>query len=230
MKYFSIIIAFLSLASIAVAESRISKVRKRISPSLQQELKTQGLELGDPVYLRVFKQERELELWMKPRAGKSYKLVKTYPIAGMSGVLGPKEKEGDHQAPEGFYEIVKKNLNPKSSYHLSFNIGYPNAYDRAHKRTGSFIMVHGSNVSVGCYAMTDPVIEVIYVAVEAALNKGHSSVPFHSYPFRYTNDWEKKVKSPWIPFWKNLESGYHIFQKEKRVPIVKTAGKSYLVN
>jgi len=160
------------------AKSRLQEVRERITPTLETSLSKHGLQLGDHTYLRVFKHERVLELWMKPRGKNEYILYKSYPIAGMSGQLGPKLKEGDYQAPEGFYNIVKGNLNPKSRYHLSFNIGYPNSYDRFHKRTGSFIMVHGSDVSIGCYAMTDPVIEVVYLIVEAALKNKQSSIPF----------------------------------------------------
>lgn len=213
----------------AFSKSRIAEVRERITPSLKQDLAKKSLKLGDPVYLRVFKNERILEVWMKPSGRNEYILYNAYRIAGMSGKLGPKLKEGDFQAPEGFYNIVKENLNPQSSYHLSFNIGYPNAYDRAHKRTGSFIMVHGSNVSAGCYAMTDPVIESIYLIVESAFKKGQSSIPFHSFPFMYEQGWEKKVNSSWAPFWKELEPGYQIFQREKRPASVQVKGGQYIV-
>lgn len=226
LHYFFIIL----LISPVFAKSRLSEVKERVTPGLERTLSEQSLKLGDPVYLRVFKQERELEVWMKPQGRKEYVLFKTYPIAGMSGELGPKQREGDYQAPEGFYNVVRGNLNPKSSYHLSFNIGYPNAFDKYHKRTGSFIMVHGSNVSVGCYAMTDPVIEVIYLLVEAALKKGQSAVPFHSFPY----DYGKKrlygeIRGPWKEFWVDLEVGYKLFQKEKRPPTVSVKGGKYVI-
>lgn len=219
----------LSLLMPLEAKSRLAEVKERVSSGLNQDLARTGLSLGNPVYLRVFKAERRLELWMQPKGHEQYKLYNTYPIAGMSGELGPKLKEGDRQAPEGFYNIVKGNLNPQSRYHLSFNIGYPNKYDKAHGRTGSFIMVHGSDQSIGCYAMTDPVIEVIYLIVEATLNNGQKFVPFHSFPFRYKENWEGQIRSIWNPFWKELEPAYWIFQKEKRPPLVKVEGGHYIV-
>ncbi len=211
------------------AKSRLAEVKTRVIPGLKQDLSRNGLTLGNPVYLRIFKLERVLEVWMQQKGRKQYKLYRTYPIAGMSGELGPKLMEGDKQAPEGFYNIVKGNLNPQSRYHLSFNIGYPNVYDKSHSRTGSFIMVHGSNQSIGCYAMTDPVIEVIYLIVESAMSKGQKSVPFHSFPFRYKENWEGGIRSRWNPFWRELEPAYWSFHKEKRPPLVKVEGGNYVV-
>ena len=109
---------------------------------------------SSPILVRVFKQESELEVWKQDRAGR-YELLKTYPICRWSGDLGPKIKEGDRQAPEGFYDITPAQMNPNSQFYLAFNLGYPNAYDRAHERTGAHLMVHGDCSSRGCYAMTD---------------------------------------------------------------------------
>ena len=215
----------------AHANTRLNEVKSRITSNLVSELAKGGLKLGDDVYLRAYKADRELEVWMKPEGKNNYKLFKTYKIAGGSGVLGPKLAEGDRQMPEGFYTIVPSALNPNSRYHLSFNIGYPNSYDRYHKRTGSFIMVHGSNVSIGCYAMTDPVIEVIYLLVEADLKKGDKKVPFHSYPFRYKRNWETKVQgNQWIPFWKHLETAHQAFDKTKVPPQVSHRKGQYHIS
>ncbi|MFP4015292.1 MAG: murein L,D-transpeptidase family protein, partial [Chitinispirillaceae bacterium] len=151
---------------------------KKVQPRLVKQFQTEGLEYGSPVYVRIFKESMELEIWIKK--GSTYRLFKTYEICsyGSQG-LGPKLKEGDGKAPEGFYRIHPHSLNPYSSFHLSFNLGYPNAYDRAHKRTGSALMVHGSCCSVGCYAMTDTQIEEIYAIIDTALRKGQKAVPVH---------------------------------------------------
>jgi murein L,D-transpeptidase YafK len=209
---------------------RIREVRARVEPSLRQDLAKGGFSLGDPAFIRIFKEERELELWLKPHGEKQYKLWKTWPIVAMSGKLGPKLQEGDQQAPEGFYAVTAKALNPQSDYHLSFNIGYPNDFDRAQARTGSFIMVHGSNVSIGCFAMTDPVIEQIYLVVEAALNHGQASVPVHTFPFRMTNEritQSEQEGDPWLAFWKNLREGHDRFEAQHVPPQAKSAADRY---
>ncbi len=126
---------------------------------LNERLAGKGLARGNPVFIRIFKREQELELWMKK--GGSFVLFASYPICRYSGELGPKRQEGDFQAPEGFYSVARAQLNPRSSYRRSFNLGFPNLYDAANGRTGSFVMVHGACMSAGCYAMTDPVIDEI---------------------------------------------------------------------
>ncbi|MEM7224818.1 MAG: murein L,D-transpeptidase family protein [Pseudomonadota bacterium] len=187
------------------------------------------LSRGSPVYIRIFKQESELELWMK-RQG-AWKLFETFPICTWSGDLGPKLREGDRQSPEGFYSVTKGRLNPNSSYHLAFNLGFPNLYDRKYRRTGSFLMVHGGCASIGCYAMTDPGIEVIYRLVEAALMAGQDRVPVHIFPFRMTDDKLKQNENRrWAGFWQELKPAYDLFEKSGRVPSVTVVGKSYVVS
>ena len=127
---------------------------------LQGRLAAQGAKLGDPVLVRIFKREFELEVWLKHDG--RFQRFATYPICMWSVGLGPKVREGDKQAPEGFYTVDGSQLNPNSNYHRSFNLGFPNAFDRAHGRTGSLLMVHGDCRSIGCYAMTDPVIDEIW--------------------------------------------------------------------
>ena len=134
------------------------------------------------------------------------------------------------QAPEGFYSVTKSQLNPASSYHLAFNIGYPNEYDRAHQRTGSLIMVHGSNVSIGCFAMTDPVIEEIYLVVEAALNHGQERVPVHVFPFRMTEERMANARMQndvWLGFWETLKEGHDLFEAKKLPPEVSVRDGRY---
>src|SRR5690606_1136783 len=132
---------------------------------------------------------------------------KAYEIARFSGNLGPKLKEGDRQAPEGFYQVRSEQLNPQSKFHLSFNLGFPNAYDQSHGRTGTYLMVHGDQVSTGCYAMTDARIEEIYTLVDAALKGGQSAVRVHCFPFRFTNSRLSQVSEThrWRSFWENLK-------------------------
>jgi murein L,D-transpeptidase YafK len=202
------------------ASERLADVNRRVKPLLEQKLVESGLRLGKPVFIRLFKETRELEVWFQD-ASKAWKTFRTYPIACFSGELGPKQREGDRQAPEGFYSVTSKQLNPASSYHLAFNIGYPNAFDLHHQRTGSLIMVHGDEVSVGCYAMTDAVIEEIYLLVSAALENGQSQVPVHCFPFRFTDERMQKAKGePWFSFWENLRKGYQHFEMKSVIPSV----------
>ncbi len=122
-----------------------------------------------PILVRVFKKESVLEVWKQTRAGR-FELLKSFPICRWSGQLGPKRREGDRQAPEGFYSVGPKQMNPNSQFHLSFDIGYPNAFDRAHGGTGAYLMVHGQCTSSGCYAMTDAQIEEIYALARDAFS------------------------------------------------------------
>ncbi|MCP4205534.1 MAG: murein L,D-transpeptidase [Shimia sp.] len=207
----------------------IAIVRARQTPVLNAGFASYDTTLGAPVYIRIFKEERELELWVQTPAD-TYALFKTYPICNHSGDLGPKLKEGDRQSPEGFYTVTKSALNPNSSYHLSFNLGFPNRFDRAQDRTGSFLMVHGDCVSVGCYAMTDPAIEEIYVAVEAALNGGQATVPVHAFPFHPTTQRMAKASGhQWEAFWEQLAPAYHAFAATGRPPLIAMDAGKYLV-
>ena len=204
-------------------------IRRAISPApdpLADRLAGRGFALGQPAFIRIFKQEARLEVWL--RANGSFQLYQSYPICRFSGQLGPKQKEGDRQAPEGFYAVSKKQLNPNSRHHLSFNLGYPNAFDRAHGRTGSYLMVHGGCSSVGCYAMTDGAIDDIYRIVEAALDKGKAPIPVHIFPFRMTRErLAAAADEQWIGFWKNLKAGYDLFAQTGEPPMAYACGRRY---
>ena len=205
---------------------RSAAAAHRVKPALEKALAAKGLRWGAPVFIRIFKEEKQLELWVND--GKQFQLFKTWAICKFSGKLGPKLKEGDGQAPEGFYFVPRKRMNPRSRFHLSFNLGYPNAYDRAHKRTGSALMVHGNCVSIGCYAMTDARIEEIYSLCDAALKGGQKFFRVHVFPFRMTEaNLKRHGKSKWIVEWKNLKTGYVWFEKTKRPPNVTVSGKIY---
>ncbi len=196
--------------------------------TLKESLEAIGGRVGDPVFIRIFKKESVLELWMK--RGAKYRLLKSYPICKYSGELGPKLKEGDGQSPEGFYRVYRSSLNPESRFHLSFNLGYPNSYDRQHGRSGSYLMVHGNCVSIGCYAMTDEKIEEIYKVVEGALKRGQSFVSVHIFPFRMSVwNMNENIHNRWYDFWQNLKEGYDYFEKYHIPPDITAKNGRYII-
>jgi murein L,D-transpeptidase YafK len=200
----------------------------RVRPSLDRDLTAAGLKFGDPVFLRAFKEERQLELFVHQRKSGKFQLFRTYPIAATSGTLGPKLAAGDGQVPEGFYQVPPSAMKPDSKYHLAFNIGYPNAFDRALGRTGSLIMIHGNRVSIGCLAMTDEKIEEIYTLCAAALSQGQSQFRVHLFPFRMTDQrMAKAAGSPWEKFWQNLQEGYDQFEKTHIPPATSVRDGRY---
>jgi|GEM_PF-848272 len=202
---------------------------KFFTQTLEEGLAELGANIGDRVFIRIFKKDALLEVWI--RTGTVYEHLKDYAICTYSGYLGPKLKEGDKQAPEGFYKVKKHQLNPNSKFHLSFNLGYPNKYDREHNRTGSFLMVHGSCVSDGCYAMTDEKITEIYSLVEGALQKGQKYVQVHAYPFYMTEEnMGLSENSEWYDFWVDLKEGYDYFEAEKLPPQIKVKNKQYTIH
>lgn len=193
---------------------------------LDGRLAAQGFAPGAPIFVRIFKREFELEVWLK-RDGK-FQLFETYPICMWSGDLGPKNKEGDRQSPEGFYTVDSSALNPASNYHRSFNLGYPNAFDRAHGRTGSLLMVHGNCLSVGCYAMTDPVIDEIWALVTGALKGGQARFQAQVFPFRMTEaNLSAHAHSDLAPFWRQLKDGYDRFEQDRIPPKVSVCNGRY---
>ena len=224
---FLLSIPVLALAQVP-SSPRSVKAINEVRPKLESQLKEKGLAYGSPVFIRIFKESKELEVWVKK--GRSFHLFKTYPICtyGLGG-LGPKTKEGDWKAPEGFYSVTPERMNPVSNYHLALNVGYPNRYDRALRRTGSAIMVHGDCVSIGCFAMTDPAIEEIYALADGAFGNGQGSIMVHIFPFRMTSEKMKKhEKAEWKDFWQNLKQGHDIFERDRVPPPVTVKSKSYI--
>lgn len=185
---------------------------------MARQLAAKGLELGASVFIRIFKESKELEVWIKNDG--QFELFRTYEICAYGGMgLGPKTRQGDGRAPEGFYFLTPQQLNPNSNFHLSINLGYPNKYDRIHGRTGNFLMIHGSCVSLGCYAMTDPYIEEIYTLVHYAFLEGQAFIRVHIFPFKMTDlNMTLYEGSDWFEFWKNLQEGYKIFEQKKIIP------------
>lgn len=191
-----------------------------------QRLTEKGMALGAPIFMRIFKRDFELEIWML-KDGR-YELFSTYPICKWSGLLGPKLKTGDRQAPEGFYSVDRSALNPNSRWRRSFNLGFPNAYDRAHGRTGSFLMVHGGCGSIGCYAMTNDVIDEIWTIVTRALDGGQKRFQVQVFPFRMTEaNLSRFGGSQWDSYWANLKTGHDLFEAERLPPVVGVCGKTY---
>ena len=203
---------------------------KPLSAQTQALLAEKGMSEQSPILIRIFKSESELEVWKAKDDGRFYHF-KTYPICDCSGGLGPKVNQGDRQAPEGFYLVSAPQMNPNSKYHLAFNIGFPNAYDRAYGRTGADIMVHGDCKSAGCYAMTDGVVEEIYILAREALAGGQESFQVQAYPFRMTTaNLAKHKDDQWYGFWQNLKEGYDYFEITRPPPKVDVCDKRYLIN
>jgi murein L,D-transpeptidase YafK len=188
------------------------------------------MDVQAPIFIRIYKEESELEVWKLRDDGRFYHL-KTFPICNWSGKLGPKVREGDGQSPEGFYTIAREQMNPKSQYYLAFNLGYPNPYDKSNRRTGDALMVHGGCGSSGCYAMTDALMEELYALVREAFDGGQTVVHVHAFPFRMTSqNMTRYAKSEWRGFWRTLKEGYDYFELTRQVPTVAVCNRRYVVN
>ena len=229
-----IITIFCLVSMISLITSResprkdLDEIRKRVIPKIKEELEEKGLELGSKVFIRIFKEEKILELWLQENEKTPFRFFKSFPICNYSGYLGPKLQEGDLQAPEGFYSVDKSKMNPNSKFHLSFNLGFPNSLESDLGRTGSFLMVHGGCVSTGCFAMTNKWIEEIYLIAEASLESGHHSFDVHSCPFKMSVEKMERTSNQRCQiFWKNLKQGYDWFESKKNPPRVDHKNKMY---
>lgn len=212
------------------SQQKIPPSKMPLSKDTIMLLGKKGMTARAPIFVRIFKEESELEIW-KARADGHFYHFKTYPICTWSGGLGPKFKQGDKQAPEGFYTIANYQLNPHSKYHLSFNLGFPNAYDKAHGRTGNFLMVHGKCSSAGCYAMTDALVEEIYGLARDALDGGQKAFQVDAFPFRMTDENMARHKTnKAYRFWRMLKVGYDDFELTRVPPKIDVCGGRYLVN
>jgi murein L,D-transpeptidase YafK len=205
----------------------VSKHDASYPATLSGTLALKGMQRSAPILVRIFKEDRQLEVW-KMTSGGRYQILKTYPICNFSGALGPKRKEGDRQAPEGFYSVGKGQLNPNSRHKLAFNLGFPNSFDRANGRDGQFLMVHGGCSSIGCYAMGDEQITEIYALASDALKAGQGSFQVQALPFRMTEvNMIRHAGNPNIAFWRKLKQGSDIFEQTGREPEVTVTGKDY---
>ena len=207
-----------------------ARANGQLPQSILSAMKAKGMSRESPVMARIFKEEGKVEIWKEKKTGR-YDLIATYDICKWSGQLGPKYIEGDRQAPEGFYTVRPSQMNPQSNYYLAFNMGYPNAYDRAHGRTGSNLMVHGACSSSGCYSMTDAQIEQIYAFGRDAFRGGQTEFQIQAFPFRMTAaNMARYRKDPNYEFWTNLKEGYDQFEITKVPPKVDVCEKRYVFN
>ncbi len=203
---------------------------RQLPPKVLQAMKAKGMNKTSPILARVFKEEGKLEIWKQKTNGR-YDLIASYDICKWSGKLGPKFTEGDRQAPEGFYTVRPSQMKPNSQYHLAFNIGYPNTFDRANGRTGSNLMVHGACSSAGCYSMTDQQIEEIYAFGRDAFQGGQTEFQVQAFPFRMTAaNMARYRNDPNYEFWKMLKVGYDHFELTKVPPKVDVCERRYVFN
>jgi murein L,D-transpeptidase YafK len=206
------------------------KANQELPQKLVDLMKSRGMSPSSPIMVRIFKEEGQFEVWKQEGDG-GYGLIATYPICKWSGQLGPKFTEGDRQAPEGFYEIRPSQMNPKSKYYLSFNIGFPNAYDRAHNRTGANLMVHGACSSSGCYSMNDAQVAQIYAFAREAFRGGQEAFQIEAFPFRMTAENMARYRDdPNYEFWKMLKQGYDQFEIAHLPPKVDVCEGRYVFN
>jgi murein L,D-transpeptidase YafK len=195
----------------------------------ERRLTEMGLIAGSPVMIRIFKKESLLELWMQKE--NRFELFRTYRICSWSGKLGPKQREGDRQAPEGFYGVDFQHLRLTGKNARSFYIDFPNVLDRALARTGSAIMVHGRCTSIGCFAMTNAAMEEIYTLVERALHEGQGRIEVHAFPFRMTAaNMAAHANREWHGYWQNLKQGYDAFEDTRIPPKIRVCGRKYVVD
>jgi murein L,D-transpeptidase YafK len=224
------VMAFGLLVLAGCNASNFPKAQAPVPAALVAKMQQLGMKETSPIFIRIFKQESEFEIW-KQRADGQYALLKTYGICKWSGELGPKKKEGDRQAPEGFYTVTPAQMNPNSSYYLSFNIGYPNAFDRSLGRTGANLMVHGACSSAGCYSMTDESAGEIFALARDSFRGGQTSFQIQAFPFRMTPENMAKYRdNPNMDFWRMLKVGYDTFELTRVPPKVDVCNRGYVFN
>jgi murein L,D-transpeptidase YafK len=202
-----------------------------VTPQTVALMNERGMDKRAPILMRIFKAEARLEVWKQQRATGQFALLRTYEICRWSGDLGPKVREGDRQAPEGFYTVTPALMNPNSSFHLAFNTGFPNAFDRAHNRTGSHLMVHGDCSSRGCFAMTDQQVEEIFALARDAFEGGQRGFQLQIMPFEMTaRNMHRFRYNQNIAFWRNIKEGADHFEVTRREPQVNVCERRYTFN
>ena len=226
----------LASQSFKLSQQKAIRVKSAYSEKwegLKSDIKKKGISEKFELFIRVFKEDKLVEVWLKSNSEKEYKLFKTYDICASSGELGPKRKQGDGQVPEGFYTIAV--FNPYSSYHLSLGVSYPNASDRIKGKgnLGGDIMIHGSCVTIGCLPLTDTYIKEVYILAVEAKNNGQQNIPVHIFPTKMNDKgmlFLSELNTDLLDFWKNLKPGHDYFENNKRVPKISTdKSGNYLV-
>ena len=221
--------AMLGVLVVAGCAGNVERVKTgTVYPDTLALMETMNMDRAAPILVRIYKETSVLEVWKQDRTG-SYRLLKTYPICRFSGGLGPKKMEGDRQAPEGFYEVGPRQMNPNSREYLSFNTGYPNAFDRSLGRTGDSLMVHGGCRSVGCYAMTNEQMEEIYGLAYEAFAGGQPKFQLQAFPFPMTDaNLQRHAADPNTPFWATLKEGSDKFETTHEPVDVSVCGQRYV--
>jgi murein L,D-transpeptidase YafK len=220
------------------ASPKIGDLLHRKEDTLMKQFKEKGLVWPARfVYIRSFKYDSQLEVWVKATQKDRYKLFKTYKICAMAGTLGPKRMQGDYQVPEGFYYINE--FNPRSEYHLSLGLNYPNASDRMlsdSTQPGGDIYIHGSCVTTGCIPITDGQIEELYILCSYAKDMGEDFIPVHIFPVNFSNNRSVYYLNKYLqtfpeytPFAKSMRSAFYYFEKYREVPFVMVNGKGEYV-
>ena len=217
-----------SAATAADVGQRFTRTFK--TAQLPGDLAAIGARLGAPMLLRVFKLEREVEVWVQPEDQQTFVLFRIFPICFYSGKLGPKVKEGDMQSPEGFYFVGPAQMRAKSQYHRAIDFAFPNDYDAAQGYTGTELLIHGNCVSSGCYAMTDPFVEQLYELGSATAATAAQGFWIHAFPFHMTAEaLAGQQDSPWLGFWEQLKAGYDAFETSRVPPHIRVEGGRYFV-
>jgi len=177
------------------------------------------------IFIRIFKRERTVELWARDSRRAELTLMREFAFCAMSGVLGPKRRQGDGQIPEGIYRIDR--FNPTSNFHLSLGLNYPNEVDRingAGRNLGGDVFIHGGCATIGCVPITDDGIKELYLVAVEATSAGQTSVPVHVFPARLEEQTMRWLDSNFsgdqilLAFWRDLKPAYDLFEKTKRVP------------
>ena len=224
------LVALLCACLLAAPALAVEKGKAPVPAATVALMAQRNMSPSSPILIRSFKKEAVLEVWKQTLEGR-FALLKSFPICRWSGQLGPKRRQGDRQSPEGFYAITPRQMNPNSAYHLSFDTGYPNAYDRAQGASGSALMVHGICSSAGCYAMTNRQISEIFALARDALAAGQGAFQMQAYPFRMSAENMARYRAdPNIAFWRQLKEGYDHFEATGQEPRVSVLGARYAFN
>lgn len=236
---FSLLLAAITLSLTAVSQNSLTELQKssykmsevfsRVEDSVKRQFVRQKLAWPpQSMYVRSFKYDKQLEVWVKADTSAAYKLFKTYKVCMQSGSMGPKRMEGDYQVPEGFYYINE--FNPNSNYHLSLGLNYPNASDRIlsdAQRPGNNIYIHGNCVSTGCIAIKDGPIEELFIIASNVKAQGQGFIPVHVFPVRYnvkkSNDYlNTTIKNQQYlkVFNSNIRTVFDYFEAKKKLPVI----------
>ncbi|MEJ7766328.1 MAG: L,D-transpeptidase family protein [Chitinophagaceae bacterium] len=218
---------------------KITELLQRKQDTLMKQFQSKGLSWpARYLYIRSFKYDSQMEIWVKNEKSQPFKLFKTYKVCALAGTLGPKRMQGDYQVPEGFYHINE--FNPNSQYHLSLGLNYPNISDKMLSdslQPGGDIYIHGSCVTTGCIPITDQQIDEVYILAAHAKNQGQDFIPVHIFPINFDNgrsvDFLKKYLvnfSEYAPFVAKMKNAFYYFEKYKKVPIVLVNNKGEYIN